>query len=520
MSKKTTAQILTRDYCGVTLRQRKTSAYWERVSQWFAVIMLTVFPFLMGTEGYYNITESRYMWFRVLTEAFLGVCLLIMIGYLLLSREQWRRRKTEGFQAPTVSQYIMAAYMLWATISSLLSPYRADTWLGQGRFEGLLTIFLYSLTFICLSFWAEYTNKYICGLGIMTAVLSVICLMQPLGFDPFTPEGYDFWTVRFFGTIGNVDCVSGVGAMVIPALFCGFLLLESKWRYLCLSGLVLYFYLQLYVDVASGMVGLLVAFAILMPFLFTTPKRAFRAMTAFGTMLVTYAVEKALLITRYGIEFTFGKKALLALVLGMAAIIGGVVLGKKNVTFSLDEKKIRLIVALIVLAAILAGIVFVYAYRGDTLILQEAHRILHGEFTDEMGSRRGEIWKLCIKLIGERPLLGSGPDTLLARARPYYENGTVTQIYDFAHNDFLQVTVCLGLVGLAIYLAWIVSVAVRILKRAVDNPLLLIFGGAMAGYLGHVFFSFSIGLVTPLFWVLAGIADKLMRQMTEIPNEE
>ena len=197
MSKKTTAQILTREYCGVTLARRKTSAYWERVSQWFAVIMLTVFPFLMGTEGYYNITESRYMWFRVLTDAFLGVCLLILIGYLLLSKEQWRRRKAEGFQKPTVSQYLMMAYMLWATVSSLASPYRADTWLGQGRYEGLLTIFLYSLTFICLSFWAEYTDKYVCGLAIMATVLSVISLLQPLGVDPFTPEGYDFWTVRF-----------------------------------------------------------------------------------------------------------------------------------------------------------------------------------------------------------------------------------------------------------------------------------------------------------------------------------
>ena len=137
-----------------------------------------------------------------------------------------------------------------------------------------------------------------------------------------------------------------------------------------------------------------------------------------------------------------------------------------------------------------------------------------------MGSRRGEIWKLCIKLIGERPLLGSGPDTLLSRARPYYENGTVTQVYDFAHNDFLQVAVCLGLGGLAIYLAWIVSMAVRILKRAADNPLLLIFGGAMAGYLGHVFFSFSIALVTPLFWVMAGIADKLMQQMAQASDKE
>lgn len=520
MTKKKTVQRLTQDYCGVSLSQRKTSAYWEKVSQWFAVIMLTVFPFLMGTKGYYDITESRYMWFRVLTDAFLGACLLILIGYLFLSRELWQKRKAEGFQKPTISQYLMAAYMLWATISSLVSPYRADTWLGQGRYEGLLTIFLYSLTFICLSFWAEYTNKYVCGLAIMATVLSVMAILQPLGIDPFTPAEYDFWEVRFFATVGNIDCISGIGAMVIPALFCGFLLLESRWRYLCLTGLVLYFYLQLYVEVESGMVGLLAAFAVLLPFLFTNPKRAFRAVTAFGAMLVTYGLEKFLPITQTGFTFSFGKKALLALVLGALMIAGGILLGRKNLTFSLSEKKIRRIVTVIVLAAFLAGVVFVYGYRGDVQTLQEASQMLHGEITPDMGTLRGEIWMLCGKFIKERPLFGSGPDTLLSRARPYYDSGAVRQVYDYAHNDFLQVAVCLGLVGLAIYLAWIVSMTVRILKRASSNPLLLIFGGAMVGYLGHVFFSFSIALVTPLFWVMAGIADKLMRQMVDAPEGE
>lgn len=515
MNKKLTGQILTCEYYGVALRQRKASAYWERLSQWFAVVMLAVFPFLMGEKGYYNITESRYMWFRVLTDIYLGACLLILLGYLLLSKEQWRKRKAEGFQKPTVPQYIMAAYMLWATFSSLLSPYRADTWLGQGRYEGLLTIFLYSLTFICLSFWAEYTDKYIYGLALMTTVQAVLCLMQPLGFDPFTPEQYDFWTVRFFGTIGNIDCISGIGAMVIPALFCGFLLLENKWRFLCLTGLALYFYLQLYVEVQSGLVGLLAAFAVLLPFLFTTAKRAFRAATAFGVMLLSYALEKFFPITQAGIGFAFGKKAALALVLGAAAIAASTILGKKNITFALDEKKIRRIVAAAVLVIFLAGVVFIYGYHGDALTLQEASQLLHGEITPDMGNLRGEIWMLCGQFIKERPLVGSGPDTLLSRARPYYDSGAVRQVYDFAHNDFLQVGVCLGLGGLAIYLAWIASMAVRILKNVTANPILLVFGGAMVGYLGHVFFSFSIGLVTPLFWVIAGIADKLIRQTAE-----
>ena len=42
---------------------------------------------------------------------------------------------------------------------------------------------------------------------------------------------------------------------------------------------------------------------------------------------------------------------------------------------------------------------------------------------------------------------------------------------------------------------------------------MLIFLGGMAGYLIYSFFVFSIAIVTPLFWVLAGLADKCVRQL-------
>ena len=35
----------------------------------------------------------------------------------------------------------------------------------------------------------------------------------------------------------------------------------------------------------------------------------------------------------------------------------------------------------------------------------------------------------------------------------------------------------------------------------------------MAGYLIYSFFVFSIAIVTPLFWVLAGLADHCVRQL-------
>lgn len=500
-------------FAGVMLYERKNARYWETISQWFAIVMLGLLPFLMDSQKYYNLTKSRYAWFCVLTLLYIALISVVALGFFLY-KKAWAKRREEGLQKLNISQYLIIAYLFWACLSSLLSPYRADTWLGQGRYEGLFTIILYGLTFFFLSFWGEYSNKYVYTMGIMATAMSVLAFLQLFGVDFLTPVGYSIWETKFFATLGNIDCVSGVGAVVIPALFCAFVLLESKWRFVCLSGFVLYFYLQVFIRVDSGKMGIIAALLVLLPFLLDRWERAVRTGAGFGALLVTYGVAKLFPITQEGIGLAPGKKAIAALILGAVLVVLGIILEKKEYSFRLSPKQVRRLVLIILVVAVIAALLLLYFYSGENRLLCEIHQVLHGELADNAGSGRGIVWKLSVKFIREMPIFGSGPDTYLSRAMPYYESGALHQVFDFAHNDFLQVGVCLGLGGLVIYLAWIFSMAIRLLKRAVDNPLLLIFGGAMVGYLGHVFFSFSIALVTPMFWVLAGLGDKCMRQMT------
>ena len=90
-----------------------------------------------------------------------------------------------------------------------------------------------------------------------------------------------------------------------------------------------------------------------------------------------------------------------------------------------------------------------------------------------------------------------------------------TDWIDFAHNDFLSVAACTGLVGLALYLLFLAALAVRCIRAAHRSPVMLIFLGGMAGYLIYSFFVFSIAIVTPLFWALAGLADHCVRQLED-----
>jgi putative inorganic carbon (HCO3(-)) transporter len=86
---------------------------------------------------------------------------------------------------------------------------------------------------------------------------------------------------------------------------------------------------------------------------------------------------------------------------------------------------------------------------------------------------------------------------------------------DFAHNDFLNIGVCTGLVGLVLYVAFVIALLVRCLRMVNRCPVLVILVAGILGYLAYSFFVFSIAIVSPLFWVMAGLADKCVRQASE-----
>ncbi len=521
MEKKGAGGDKTCEYCGVTLYRRKAACSLERLSQCFAVIMLCVFPFLIDSLEHYNkidLPKSRYVYFCVLTCAYVFFILMIGLGVLLSKRARCKRIK-EGVQKLDISQYLMILYVLWAGLSAYLSPYRAGTWIGTGLYEGLFSIILYSLLFILLSFWGEYTNTYIYALTLMSIAVCVLLFLQILGRTPFAPEGGFIVKERIVTFVGDIDCISGIGTMVVPALFCGFILLDSKARYVCLIGFMLYFYLMLFLDVDSGKMGLIAALIVLLPFLLDRWKRAIRTMEGFTALLLTYGVRKISLLTDHGFVLFPNKKILLLLAFGFVLLILGLLLERREHTFHLRARTIRRLVRIILFLVLIAALLLLYSYNGTHQLLNEIHQALHGTLSDTAGHGRGILWKLGIRFIRETPFFGTGPDTYAARVLPYQYEQAFASLREpgdptkyFVHNDFLQVAVCLGLGGLAIYSAWILSMAVRLLKRAAENPLLLIFGGAMVGYLGHAFFSYSIVLVTPIFWVLAGLGNKCAHQ--------
>ena len=502
------------------LLRRNTCSYWEQFSRWFALILLAIFPLFPGTDGYYNITGTKDFVFKLLTILFIVLCGLILAG-LFLEKKLLRARAASGWQRLTLPQILLMVYILWSTLSAILSTYPfAETWQGQGRTGGLFVILFYGAVFLLLSFWGEYSDRYPLALAAMAVVLGVMMVMQIGGSTILYPEGMSYADTHFLGTIGNVDCVAGIVSVVAPALAYGFVLLNNKWRYLCLPGYALLLYTQMFMDVDTGKLGLAAALVIALPFLLTTRRNIADSLVIGAITAVVFALHKSLVYTRTVEEttaaFAMTKAFWFMVVTAFVLLAVAAVLywrDKKlgGADLPVKAKSIRLIVAAVEVVAIVAGLILLYNYSGEHRLLVEMSQMLHGELSDSAGTGRGAVWKNCITFIRETPIIGSGPGTFSARHAPY--NTTVS--FDFPHNDFLQIGVCQGLVGLALYVAFLVSLAVRTLRVAPRCPQIVIFGGAAVGYLVYSFFVFSITIVSPLFWVMAGIMDKMVRQVQE-----
>ncbi len=141
------------------------------------------------------------------------------------------------------------------------------------------------------------------------------------------------------------------------------------------------------------------------------------------------------------------------------------------------------------------------------------------------------VWKKTIGIIQERPLIGYGPDAHVKAMEKFnldyalkfnnwvqieeegkkiirFNNWT---LLDRAHNNYLDITVGQGLIGLAAYLIIIIAFQIwlwRTIKYEEDSAMRIIFSGIFAsvsGYLVNDLFIFSVVSVSPTFWSLMGL---------------
>lgn len=369
--------------------------------------------------------------------------LALLLPCALLDGEKPRRAR--------LPQWSALAFMAAACLSAALSPYGSAVIIGSSRYDGLVTLLLYGGIFLGVSAFGEWKKYYVYLLAASASICSLVAIPQLLGGNPFGlyPGELTYfdanvrYTGEFLGTIGNTNLLAAFYCLCIPLFIWHALTHRALRDRLVLAAAALCLGVLIASRVASGAVALAAAAVVLMPY---------------------------------------------------------------YVNYTSHSRKKALIAAGCMAALCLAALAAVYAYGGNSGTLHELSQLLHGHVEDSYGSSRVAIWRECLRLFGERPLVGGGPDTLALRtdmtfSRFVEETGsTISTHVDNAHCEPLGYLVNLGALGLIPYLALCAESLRRFFRGCAPAV-----GAALACYLVQSLFGLGLCLVAPLVWIYMGL---------------
>lgn len=417
----------------------------------FIALMLTVFLLWFDSSGYSAITEAKL-------PVFFTLCGVYMAGMLIMIAVSGNFPKKLS-----ITQWLIIAYLIITVISALCSPNREKTWIGETRYEGVITIAVYCATFLLISIYGKAEKWLLWPLGIGVILLCAVSIPQLYGENPFSlyPNGMNYfgagkvYSGKYLGTVGNADLLASFFCVVIPIMWVSFLRFDGKKRYLLLLPLFLALFVLIKMDVAAGLLGVFGGGALSIPAVFPC------------------------------------------------------------------SKKRRKMLAWILLAVILLGLLFVFIFDIGEGTLHEINSILHGKVSDKFATSRIYIWKNVLRLVPDRLLLGAGADTLsLADIEPFtrYEptlNKTFVARIDTAHNEYLNVLYHQGLFALLAYLGALVFAAARWVKESENNTACAVTGAAVLCYCVQAFFGISMFITAPFFWICLGLLESTYNEKSE-----
>lgn len=440
-----------------------------------ACIWLGLFP-LLQAGTYAHITHDKWIIMLILTGVTLLCFLTDMIAVPLIRRIRSRNTQCDigdaGEASPRRSMVpviLASGLLLWTVLSCFLSPYDPNICLlGEGtRYEGLISQLCY-FTLFYLFFFSRVSRK---PLLISTAagvlVFLIIVVLQRAGGNPLGlyPSGRSYSTnPEFQGTIGNIDMNTGYLLIVSGILLYGFcdpfiipgtsklsfrLDAKKEWKKLsvaviCLIGLIISIYLIISMDVQFGVIGLAVLFL-----------------------------------------FSF-------------------------LRFLPAKWRLPLLILLIVLA--LLAVWFWPGYGGG---LWELHEILHGRTRLSFGSNRIAVWAYCLGFAKEHLFFGGGSGAFRIYFNQYLSDNSLVipteqdglqlpAFFDTAHNEYIAQLTDHGLPAALLFLALILVALFR--RREGWFPCLSSCSAAVLCYAVQAFFSFSVCIVAPMFWVVLALS--------------
>ncbi|MBE6765672.1 MAG: O-antigen ligase family protein [Ruminococcaceae bacterium] len=367
---------------------------------------------------------------------------------------------------------------------------------------------------------------------------------------------------NFMGPVGNINLGSYILTVCCIVAACLFINnIRNKWdKYnlfpICSFALILW--TELNMNTSAGIVALAAAAAAIPLVLCTSFTHLRRILTVYGTACLVLLFDHTLVDVILCGE-PFGSDGALyliaAVVLALAALAVYFLAEKKNVTVRPALfRSCAAALMVLALAAVIGYSLYVSAPKTEVVaasssassaaiaekptpktkvtfsnedLFNELGQILRGNFNDKLGHGRLFTWKLCLSVIQLRPLLGYGPDNF--KNVTYLQGDYYTkQINDFfgdrsldkAHNEFLDILLCNGFIGLICFVGFLGALLYYAFRRADKGGVAPALGVAVIAYMVHAFFGYQLPLQSGVMWALLGLCAAFIRSEQKEESEK
>ena len=477
------------------------------------MLWLGAFPLLCDFT-YSHITYSKWTIALVMGGVTLAFGLLIALCSLLPKAIKLRSPIRWGDPL----RLLGLTYFIWTALSAYYGAWsqhvQADgsltVWLGSGRYEGLATQLCYLAIFLGMSVYPVRLKP----VGLLAAAgllaFSAIVGAQYAGFNPLGlfPAGRSIRTnYEFQGTIGNIDMVSGYLSLVVPLLLGGWLFCRKWPAWLMLLGGTAGMLLFLMIEVQSGLIVLAGLLGLVVCLMAVRPGSRVRGLIVLGCFGLCLSIRLLLRLPwldgTSDFTLTFSAARLAPAAVGLLLFSAAFLLRRHPGRAVPVPALIAVILAVVIALGLMTYFLPVQPSAGG---LYELHEMLHGHIEDSYGSWRIGVWRCTLSMASEHLLWGTGPDTFYPAMRAYLANNAIYlgENFDNPHNMYLAILSNCGLPALLLYLGTIILLLTRCLRR--HDGIGVTLAWMILCYSVQGLFTFSICIVTPMFWATLGMA--------------
>lgn len=502
---------------------RKINA--EKAASAGVLVLLMIFPLIM-TDGYFNITVTRFLFFAIASPLFFLLCMVLKSEESDEARKSIKQRLS-GF---SYSDFSFAAFVLISAVSCVFSEHPAEALSGNaGRRMGLIMIVAMFLAYLFISGFYRIREFEFIVFGAVGAFMAVFGMFQFIGFDLLWLHSQlaQQDTYRFLSFMGNINIYSSFMCIVLPLSAYMFCFAEKKVKsvfWLVVTALSFIGLLNSISD--SAFLGLAATFVVL-GIMTAVSKRAFQR---FFAVIITILISGGLfdIIRKTVVDPSRPWSALNELITNPWVIAAGTVASAIFIIIlnflNISQKGFSVIRKVIAAGAVIAAAALIFLMVWFTAFDKTSE--LNGflkylRFTDDWGNGRGFAWKKLMGIFSELPfyqkLIGIGPDTVAYVMVEGFSAEMQEKFgfyFDNAHNDLIQYLVTTGVFGVVSYLLLVFTAVRSCLKSTNDITRAMLL--PIAAFFVQSLVNITQPLTTPFFFMFIAFSQCKVYEKTKI----